>query len=90
MIQEAIKRIVENGSLSFTEAKKVFLEIFDQEAVSSQIAAFLTGLHMAGESENVIAAAATVIRDKAIKIKVTLLIFYFSPLISSALLLFVI
>ena len=68
MIKEAIKKISQRKHLTFEEAKDVFYEIFDEKASVSQIASFLTGLSMLGEEENEIAAAATVVREKAIRI----------------------
>jgi len=68
MIKEAIRKISQRNHLTFQEAKDVFYEIFNEEASASQIAAFLTALSILGEEENEIAAAATVVREKAVRI----------------------
>ncbi|OPX30213.1 MAG: anthranilate phosphoribosyltransferase [Candidatus Omnitrophica bacterium 4484_171] len=68
MIKEAIRKVSQKKHLTFQEAKDVFYEIFDEKASNSQVASFLTGLSILGEEENEIAAAATVVREKAIRI----------------------
>ncbi len=70
MIKEAIYRVVGGKSLSFDQARGVFEEIFDHQAQASQIAAFLTALKMKGEQEEEISAAASVIREKAVKLNI--------------------
>ncbi len=70
MIQSAIAKLVEKRDLGFEETKSVFEEIFNQEASPVQIASFLTALKIKKETETEIFAAATVVRDKAQKIKV--------------------
>ena len=50
MIKEAITKIVERKDLEPEEAKLVMEEIMSGEATSAQIAAFLTGLRMKGET----------------------------------------
>ncbi|MDD5195080.1 MAG: anthranilate phosphoribosyltransferase [Candidatus Omnitrophica bacterium] len=69
MIKEAIAKIVKKENLSFKEALVVFEEIFDGMASSIQVAAFLAALSAKGETEDEIAAAAQLVREKAIKIK---------------------
>lgn len=70
MIREAIIKLAEGESLTFKEAQSVFHEIFENEASSAQIAAFLTALSLKGENEDEISAAASVVREKAKKVKV--------------------
>jgi len=68
MIKEAIRKVSQKEHLTFQEAKDVFYEILDEKASNAQIASFLTGLSILGEEENEIVAAATVVREKAIRI----------------------
>ncbi len=70
MIQAAIAKLVEKESLSFEEAKAVFDEIFNQKALPSQIASFLTALRIKKETEAEISAAASVVRERAKKIEI--------------------
>jgi anthranilate phosphoribosyltransferase len=69
MIREAISKLSLYKSLSFGQARTVFEEIFDQKAHPVQIAAFLVALRMKQETEEEISAAATVVRERARKIK---------------------
>ncbi len=71
MIQSAIAKLVKSQNLDFEETKEVFDEIFNQKAQPAQIASFLTALKMKGESEAEIFAAATVVRQRAKKIKIS-------------------
>jgi anthranilate phosphoribosyltransferase len=70
MIKEAISKLTAKHNLNFKEAKGVFEEIFDHKATPSQIAAFLATLKLKGETEEEISAAATVIRERATKLKI--------------------
>jgi anthranilate phosphoribosyltransferase len=70
MIKEAISTLVANQSLSFEEAKGAMEEIMGGEATSAQVSAFLTALHMKGETPEEIAGLASVMRDKAMPVKV--------------------
>ncbi len=70
MIQEAIRKIVQKEHLNFYEAKEVFYEIFEDRCKDTQIAGFLMGLSILGEKDEEIAAAASVVREKAIKINI--------------------
>jgi anthranilate phosphoribosyltransferase len=56
MIKEAISKVVERNDLESEEAKLVMEEIMSGEATSAQIAAFLTGLRMKGETVEEIVA----------------------------------
>ena len=71
MIKEAICKLIGKRSLTFSETKKVFDEIFAHKATSTQVAAFLMALKMKGENEDEIAAAATVVRKKAKKLAIS-------------------
>jgi len=68
MIKEAIARLVENRSLGAAEAYAVALEILSGEATPSQVASFLTALHIRGEQPEQIAAFARALKEKATRI----------------------
>jgi len=70
MIKEAIAKLILKNDLTFGEAKETFTEIFNHKATPAQISAFLVALKMKGEQEEEILAAATVVREKAHKLKV--------------------
>lgn len=69
MIQKAIHDVIEGQDLSFQSAKDVMNEIMSGETTEAQIAAFLTGLRMKGETIDEITACATVMREKALKLE---------------------
>ncbi len=62
MIKEAIGKVVEHKALTAVEMDAAFSEIMSGIAAPSQIAAFITGLRMKGETVTEITAAATVMR----------------------------
>ncbi len=64
-IVEAIKRVVEGQHLSRDEAQCVMDSIMTGGASDAQIAAFLTGLRMKGETTDELIGFARVIRQKA-------------------------
>lgn len=66
MIKEAISKVTENEDLDYDTTKKVMTEIMSGEATQAQIASFLTGLKMKGETINEITACATVMRELGI------------------------
>lgn len=68
MIDQAIHRIIDGQDLSFEAAKEVMNEIMSGETSPAQLAAFLTGLRMKGETIDEITACATVMREKALKL----------------------
>ncbi|MDM7273444.1 anthranilate phosphoribosyltransferase [Sulfurihydrogenibium azorense] len=70
MIKELIKKITEKKNLSKEEVLFLFQEIMDGKLTDAQLGAVLIGLKMKGETVNEISAAATVMRDKAIKVNV--------------------
>ncbi|MCM1334737.1 MAG: anthranilate phosphoribosyltransferase [Bacteroides sp.] len=65
MIQEALKKTIGGVDLSYDEASAVMKEIMGGEALPTQIAAFLTSLHMKGETVEEISACAYVMREYA-------------------------
>lgn len=71
MIREAIEAIVSGHSLTIEGAMEVMEEIMSGEATSSQIAAFITGLRIKGETVDEIAGLASAMRAKAIPVVVT-------------------
>lgn len=70
MIKEAIAKLIEKQDLSFKETAEVFLEILEGKATPSQLGAFLVAFRLKGETDKEISAAATVVREKAYKLKV--------------------
>jgi anthranilate phosphoribosyltransferase len=64
-IREAIGAIVGGRDLSQAEAASVMEEIMTGEASAAQIGAFLTALHIKGETDAEIAGMAEVMRQKA-------------------------
>jgi len=71
MSQEIIKKVIEGNDLSFKEARSAFLNIFEEKLTPVQIASFLTSLTIKGETDNEIAGAASVIREKALSVKIS-------------------
>ncbi|MEY8355321.1 anthranilate phosphoribosyltransferase [Lachnospiraceae bacterium 54-53] len=69
MIQKAIHEVIEGQDLSFEAAREVMNEIMSGETTPAQMAAFLTGLRMKGETIDEITACATVMREKALKLE---------------------
>lgn len=69
MIQQAIKSVVEGRDLSILEMAGAFREIMEGKATPAQIGGFLIGLRMKGETVDEIAAAASVMREKATHIR---------------------
>ena len=70
MIREAIDAVVSGRSLTMEEAAGVTREIMEGEATPSQLGAFLTALRLKGESIQEIAGMASVMREKALRVKV--------------------
>ncbi|MBM3224228.1 MAG: anthranilate phosphoribosyltransferase [Candidatus Tectomicrobia bacterium] len=65
MIREGIQAVVSGRHLSEAEAIAVMTEIMDGNATPAQIAAFIVGLRMKGETVEEITGCARVMRDKA-------------------------
>ena len=68
MIQEAIQKLVEGGSLSMEQAAAGMNEIMDGEATPAQFGAFVTALRMKGETPDEIAGMAQVMREKSLHV----------------------
>jgi len=69
MITEAIHKAISGEDLEYDTARMAMEEIMEGKATQAQIASFLTALRMKGESISEITACASVMRDKAIRIK---------------------
>jgi len=69
LIREAINMLVQNISLSRTEMAECMNEIMEGRATDAQIGSFLTALRIKGETVDEITGAASVMRDKATRIK---------------------
>lgn len=69
MIKDAIAKLADHVSLSEKEAEEVMLEIMDGAATPAQIAAFLMGLRMKGETVEEIAGSARAMRGRAVRIQ---------------------
>ena len=70
MIKEAIAKLVEKVSLTEAEAEAAMREIMEGQATPAQIAAYITGLRMKGETVEEITGSARIMREKATKIRV--------------------
>ncbi len=70
MIREAIARVVEGQHLTMEEMTLTMEEITSGQATPAQIASLITALRLKGETVEEITAAARVMRDKAVPIKV--------------------
>ena len=68
-IIDGIRRVVEGQHLSRSEAESLMNEIMTGKATDAQIAAFLTGLRMKGETVDELIGFAKVIRAKASPIR---------------------
>ncbi len=64
-IRDIIIAVTSGNDLSQIEATAAMEEIMDGSATAAQIAAFLTALHLKGETDAEIAGMAAVMRDKA-------------------------
>ena len=65
MLKKYIKKVTDRQDLSFEEMQQVFEIITTGQTTDAQIAAFLIGLKMKGETVEEITAAAMVMREKA-------------------------
>ncbi|MBN1823720.1 MAG: anthranilate phosphoribosyltransferase [Endomicrobiales bacterium] len=70
MIKDAIGKIVHGQNLTEKEASDSMSEIMSGEATEAQIAAFITGLRMKGETVDEITGCARIMRKFATKIRV--------------------
>ncbi len=69
MIKETIARLADGTDLTEKEAEETMLGIMDGQATQAQIAAFLMGLRVKGETMEEIAGAVRAMRSKAIRIR---------------------
>jgi anthranilate phosphoribosyltransferase len=70
MIREAIASVASGRSLRLEDAAAAMQQIMEGEATPSQLGAFLTALHIKGETPEEIAGMARVMREKALKVNV--------------------
>lgn len=68
-MKNIIGKLTDKENLSFQDARETFGHIFNAQCTPAQIAALLVAFKMKGETEDEIAAAATVIRQKAKKVQ---------------------
>jgi len=71
VIKEAIETVVNGRSLTFEQGAAVMEEIMIGEATPAQVAAFVTALHIKGETVDEIAGLASVMQAKATSVQVT-------------------
>ncbi len=69
MIQDSIRKVIEKQSLTEEEAVSAMDEIMEGNASPVQIASFLVGLRMKGETVEEIAGFARTMRAKAIRVR---------------------
>ncbi len=67
-IKEILNRIVEKGNLTFAETQQLFKKIMEKELSEIQTAAILTALRTKGENSEEIAGAASVMKEKSLKV----------------------
>ena len=70
MIKDAIAKLADRASLTEQEAESVMLEIMDGAATPAQIAAYLMGLRLKGETVEEIAGSVRAMRAKAVRLAV--------------------
>ncbi|MBN1621657.1 MAG: anthranilate phosphoribosyltransferase [Endomicrobiales bacterium] len=70
MIKEAISKVVFKNNLTEKEAADVMTEIMSGQASEAQIAAFITGLRMKGETVEEVAGCAKIMRKFATPIRI--------------------
>ena len=68
MIKEAIAKVVDSKDLNETEMMEVMDEVMEGKATPAQIAAFMTGLRIKGETVEEVTGAARIMRQKATRI----------------------
>jgi anthranilate phosphoribosyltransferase len=69
IITEAVRALVDRGDLTRIEAAAAMEAIMSGAATNAQIAAFLTGLRMKGETVEELIGFAQVMRQKAVKVR---------------------
>ena len=68
MIKEAIAKVVDHENLNETVMMEVMDEVMEGKATPAQIAAFITGLRIKGETVDEVTGAARIMRKKATRI----------------------
>ncbi len=71
MIKEAISKVTARDNLTEAEAEAVMREVMEGQATVAQIAAYMTALRMKGETVDEIAGSAKVMREKAVRVRVS-------------------
>ncbi|RPI75952.1 MAG: anthranilate phosphoribosyltransferase [Desulfobacteraceae bacterium] len=71
MIKEAIAKVVRGQDLTQAEMEASMTEIMNGEATPAQIGSLITALRMKGETVEEITGAATVMRQKAVKLNLS-------------------
>ncbi|OQX80249.1 MAG: anthranilate phosphoribosyltransferase [Candidatus Omnitrophica bacterium 4484_70.1] len=69
-MKDVLNKLLNGKDLSFNETREIFLQIFEEKLSPSQIAGFLVALRMKGESDEEIAAGASVAREKVVRVNV--------------------
>jgi anthranilate phosphoribosyltransferase len=69
MIKDAVAKLISNETLSREEAAAAMTDIMAGEATEAQIGAFIAGLRLTGETPEVIAGCAEVMRSHATRVK---------------------
>jgi anthranilate phosphoribosyltransferase len=67
-VRAALATIVEGGTLSFDDARLAMGAVMDGEATAAQLAAFLMGLRMRGETVDELAGFATAMRERVLRV----------------------
>lgn len=68
LVRSALATIVEGGTLSMDEAHAAMGAVMDGEATPAQLAAFLMGLRMRGETADELAGFAAAMRDRVVRV----------------------
>ncbi|MEO2068653.1 MAG: anthranilate phosphoribosyltransferase [Desulfurobacteriaceae bacterium] len=67
-VKEVLNKLVEKQNLFFEETKDLFTKIMDGELTDAQIAGILVALRAKGETEEEVAGATYVMREKSLKV----------------------
>jgi anthranilate phosphoribosyltransferase len=68
LVRGALATIVDGGTLSMDEARAAMGAVMDGEATPAQLAAFLMGLRMRGETADELAGFAGAMRDRVVRV----------------------
>jgi len=68
LVRTALATIVDGGTLSMDEAHAAMGAVMDGEATPAQLAAFLMGLRMRGETADELAGFAAAMRDRVVRV----------------------